>query len=218
MLLGNIICNNRCDRGCKGGSTMRLERLNDDKIRIFLTFDDLTERGIEKDDMWRDIPKVHELFNDMMDEAYTEFGFDISGPVAVEVFALPAQGMVVIVSRGKGEPRSNDDNDEDEDLYELEVTIEESDQIIYSFTELEFLIQISKRLSTFFSHKNTSFYYKNKYYLVLDSEELEEIELQKIIANMSEFGEASTITLEMLQEYGKLIVEHDAIQTFSKYF
>lgn len=49
---------------------MRVERLSRDKIRFFLSMDDLMERGIEKEDMWRDIPKVHELFNDMMDQAY----------------------------------------------------------------------------------------------------------------------------------------------------
>ncbi|MCG0314054.1 MAG: adaptor protein MecA, partial [Calditerricola sp.] len=34
---------------------MRIERLSPDKIRFFLTFDDLTERGIAKEDIWRDI-------------------------------------------------------------------------------------------------------------------------------------------------------------------
>ncbi len=80
---------------------MKMERLSQDKIRIFLTFDDLTERGIHKDDMWREIPKVHELFSEMMDQAYMELGFDATGPLAVEVLAMPAQGMMVIVTRGK---------------------------------------------------------------------------------------------------------------------
>lgn len=79
---------------------MRIERLSQDKIRIFLTFDDLSERGIQKEDMWQEVPKVHDLFTEMMDQAYSELGFDATGPLAVEVFALPAQGMVVIVTRG----------------------------------------------------------------------------------------------------------------------
>jgi adapter protein MecA 1/2 len=45
---------------------MRLERLNYDKIKIFLTFDDLSEREITKEEMWLDIPKVHQLFRDMI--------------------------------------------------------------------------------------------------------------------------------------------------------
>ena len=73
---------------------MRIERLTSDKVRFFLTFDDLMERNIDKDDLWKDLPKVHELFNDMMEQAYYEVGFEVNGPVAVEVFALPTQGMM----------------------------------------------------------------------------------------------------------------------------
>ncbi|MED2244001.1 adaptor protein MecA, partial [Bacillus thuringiensis] len=35
---------------------MRLERLNYNKIKIFLTFDDLSERGLTKEDLWRNAP------------------------------------------------------------------------------------------------------------------------------------------------------------------
>src|SRR5690554_2877561 len=109
---------------------MRIERLSPDKIRIFLTFDDLVERGIQKDDIWREIPRVHELFSEMMDQAYSELGFDASGPLAVEVFALPVQGMVIIVTRGNmshQQLRSDIDADvydSDEEVYEMEVTLE----------------------------------------------------------------------------------------------
>ncbi len=48
---------------------MRLERLNYNKIKIFLTFDDLSERGLTKEDLWRNAPKVQQLFRDMMQEA-----------------------------------------------------------------------------------------------------------------------------------------------------
>lgn len=78
---------------------MRLERLNYNKIKIFLTFDDLSERGLTKEDLWRNAPKVQQLFRDMMQEANTELGFEADGPIAVEVFSLQAQGMVVIVTK-----------------------------------------------------------------------------------------------------------------------
>lgn len=45
----------------KEDPVMRIERLSQDKIRIFLTFDDLSERGIQKEDMWQEVPKVHDL-------------------------------------------------------------------------------------------------------------------------------------------------------------
>lgn len=80
---------------------MRLERLNYNKIKIFLTLDDLTDRGLTKEDLWKDSFKVQQLFKDMMNEANTELGFEANGPIAVEVYSLQAQGMVIIVTKIK---------------------------------------------------------------------------------------------------------------------
>lgn len=123
---------------------MRIERLSQDKIRIFLTFDDLSERGIQKEDMWQEVPKVHDLFTEMMDQAYSELGFDATGPLAVEVFALPAQGMVVIVTRGKYDHHQYGASGEEElpeEIYEMEVTLEQSDSIVYAFRDFEVLVE-----------------------------------------------------------------------------
>lgn len=204
---------------------MRVERLSQDKIRIFLTFDDLSERGIEKEDMWRDIPKVHELFNEMMDQAYSEVGFEVNGPVAVEVFALPAQGMVVIVSQGKSfhsnaHNDSNDSNydDGDEEVYELEVTLEESDFIVYRFLDFEHLIHASKAINSMLIEGGTLYHYKDKYYLYLDPLDMEEKKYQVLIALLSEYGEASTLTPYVLDEYGKKVIESDAVKVLCQHF
>lgn len=196
---------------------MRVERLGQDKIRIFLTFDDLTERGIEKEDMWRDIPKVHELFNDMMEQAYHELGFEVSGPVAVEVFALPAQGMVVIVTRGK--TSSTSDNDEfDDEIYEMEVTLEESDLIIYAFREFEHMVEAAHRIDALLTNGGTCYFYQGKYFLVLEDVDLDQDQYQRLIAILSEYGEATPTTVYVLEEYGKVVFDADAVKEICKYF
>lgn len=198
---------------------MRVERLSQDKIRIFLTFDDLHERGIEKEDIWRDIPKVHDLFNDMMEQAYTELGFEVMGPVAVEVFALPAQGMVVIVTRGRNQSASDDDVDYDEDIYEMEVTLEESEDIIYYFHDFEHLLEACHRIHGTLTEGGSVYKYNNRYYFVLDEIEMENQQLYHgLIAVLSEYGEASTVTKYVLAEYGKPVVEKDAVKILCQYF
>jgi adapter protein MecA 1/2 len=77
--------------------------LNYNKIKIFLTIDDLMDRGLTKEDLWKDSLKVHQLFREMMDEASEELGFEASGPIAVEVYSLQAQGMVIIVTKNHEE-------------------------------------------------------------------------------------------------------------------
>jgi adapter protein MecA 1/2 len=200
---------------------MKIERLSTDKIRIFLTFDDLTERGIQKEDMWREIPKVHELFSEMMEQAYSEIGFDASGPLAVEVFALPAQGMVVIVTRGKmNGTTSSDQLEDDEDIYEMEVTLEESELISYAFSDFEDLLRMSKVILPMLPEGGTLFSYKNKYILQVEPSEWDEKDgrYQAIIAVMSEFGEATSVTRAVLEEYGKTVIAEDAVRILCSHF
>ncbi|QGQ96910.1 genetic competence negative regulator [Paenibacillus psychroresistens] len=202
---------------------MKIERLTPDKIRIFLTFDDLTERGIQKEDMWREVPKVHELFSEMMEQAYSELGFDASGPLAVEVFALPAQGMVVIVTKSRMNSSHNQnhtDEEDDEDVYEMEVTLEESDLISYAFHDFEDLLSMAKVINPLLVDGGILFSYKNKWILQLEPVDMEEKEsrYQALIAVLSEYGEATSVTRAVLEEYGKIIIADDAVKVLCSYF
>ncbi|ANY68833.1 genetic competence negative regulator [Paenibacillus algorifonticola] len=202
---------------------MKIERLSQDKIKIFLTFDDLLERGIQKDDMWREIPKVHELFSEMMDQAYSELGFDASGPLAVEVFALPAQGMVVIVTRGKmngsSEERTSDDDDADDEIYEMEVTLEQSDIVMYSFRDFEDVIQVCRQLQAAALTEDGRLYaYNNKYILALEPALIETSRHNAVIALLAEYGEATSVTYAMLEEYGKVIMPSEAVKEICTHF
>lgn len=197
---------------------MRMERLSQDKIRIFLTFDDLTERGIQKEDMWREIPKVHELFSEMMDQAYNELGFDASGPLAVEVFAMPAQGMVVIVTRGKIERETESAADDEEEIYELEVTLEQSEAIIYRFRDIEDAIGAAKTLAGRVTTEGRMYHYQNQWVLCFDPAGLESTGYHALIAVLAEYGEATTITPAVLEEYGKVVIGSQAVQVLAEHF
>lgn len=202
---------------------MKIERLSQDKIRIFLTFDDLLERGIQKDDMWREIPRVHELFSEMMDQAYNELGFDASGPLAVEVFQLPAQGMVVIVTRGKmnvhDAGHTSDEDEADEDIYEMEVTLEHSDIVMYSFRDIEDVISVSKQLQLSGLTEDGRLYsYNGKWILALEPALIDSSKHNAVIALLAEYGEATSVTYAMLEEYGKVVIAESAIREICHHF
>lgn len=201
---------------------MRIERLGQDKIRIFLTFDDLSERGIQKEDMWQEIPKVHDLFTEMMDQAYNEVGFDATGPLAVEVFALPAQGMVVIVTRGKFDHNygvgSHYEDELPDEVYEMEVTLEESDTILYSFDDFEVLIEVAHVLRPMLNNAGRLYKYSGKWILQLEPDDLKEGKHSAAIAVLAEFGEATSVTSAMLEEYGQCIMANDAINVICGHF
>lgn len=200
---------------------MKIERLSSDKIRIFLTFDDLSERGIQKEDMWQEIPKVHELFTEMMDQAYNELGFDATGPLAVEVFALPAQGMVVIVTRGKYDHHQYSQLGEDElpeEVYEMEVTLEQSDSIVYAFNDFEVLIEAAHVLQRHITEAGRLYHYRDKWVLYMDPEEIDANQLPSLIAVLAEFGEAASYTEAVLDEYGKVVIAENAVDVICTHF
>lgn len=193
---------------------MRLERLNYNKIKIFLTFDDLLDRGLTKEDLWHDSIKVHQLFRDMIDEASDELGFEANGPIVVEVFSLQAQGMVVIVTKDQH------DNDLDEefadDYIEMQVTLDESDDIFYEFQDFEDCIQLSKRLWALDIDGGKLYSFNSRFYLLFEEEM--ETSTDDLIAILAEFGNSATITKYRVHEYGKLLFESGAVEQIYKYF
>ncbi|MFD1358016.1 genetic competence negative regulator [Fictibacillus halophilus] len=195
---------------------MRVERLTYNKIKIFLTFDDLNERGISKEEIWQDIPKVHQLFRDMMTEADDEVGFKADGPIAVEVFSLPAQGMVVIVTKGINEYDLEEEYDED--YIEMQVTLDENDEIFYEFSSFEDVIRLANRLHSLEINGGRLFSFNNHFYLKFEEEEVKPLDLDLFIAVLAEFGSSSTITSYRVIEYGKELMKTEAVKELHRYF
>lgn len=194
---------------------MRLERLNYNKIKIFLTFDDLLERGLTKEDLWQNAPKVQQLFRDMMHEANKELGFEADGPIAVEVFSLQAQGMVVIVTKEHQELGL--DEDFSDDFIEMQVTLDESEDILYEFASFEDVISLAERLYPLGVENGKLYSFQNHFYLLLE-ESATSLSHENLIAILAEFGNSATITIYRLMEYGKELMEERALAQLHHYF
>ncbi|AST92278.1 genetic competence negative regulator [Sutcliffiella cohnii] len=193
---------------------MRLERINQNKIKIFLTLDDLTDRGLTKEDMRHDTHKVHQLFRDMIDEASEELGFHVSGSLAVEVYSLQAQGMVIIVTANE----EMEDEEFNDDYIEMQVTVDETIEILYEFQTVEDIIQLAKRIYPLKIVDGAFYNYNNLYYLLLNQEHVSHVDMDTVIAVLSEYGEPSMITIHRIQEYGKEIMGSNALSQLNKYF
>src|SRR5690625_5053026 len=144
---------------------MRIERVSANQITIFLTFDDLVERGFTKDDIWHDASNVQSLFSDMMYEASSELGFELEGMLLIQVHLMQAQGMHIIVTQKY-------EDIEDDDYIEMKVTLDESNELIFSFDEFEDIIQVSSYLTSLSIHGGQVFHFNNCYYMLLDDSDL----------------------------------------------
>jgi adapter protein MecA 1/2 len=194
---------------------MRLERLTVNKIKIFLTSDDLMERGLSKDDIWKDSIKWHQLFHDMLEEASVEFDVEIQGSVAVEIFSLQAQGMIMIITVDE-----NIEDEEEEVLFdgfvEMQVRVEGCENLLYQFESIEDIIDLSHTLTLLKVSGGSLYSYNDRYYLLMNN--IDSSIVEKIAAFLSEYGNPSILSTHLLAEYGNQIIENNAVETIRKYF
>ncbi|UYZ20599.1 genetic competence negative regulator [Mesobacillus jeotgali] len=192
---------------------MRLERLTNNKIKIFLTIDDLSDRGLTKEDIWKDSLKWHQLFHDMLEEASEEFDLDIIGSVAVEIFSLHAQGMVMIVTMIE---QDEDEEQFDDGIIEMQVTLEGSEDILFEFENIEDVIQLAKRLLDAGIIGGSLHFMNDHYYLLMNG--ILPNEADKTVSIMAEYGVPSILSIHRLLEYGNEIMEERAVENLVHYF
>ncbi|WP_462412058.1 adaptor protein MecA [Neobacillus sp. Marseille-QA0830] len=192
---------------------MRLERLAINKIKIFLTSDDLFERGLSNEEVWNDSGKWNQLFHDMVEEASVEFDVEIRGPVAVEIFSLHAQGIIMIITVSNAK---EDEEIIDDGFIEMQVMVGGYQDLLYVFEEFEDLIGLSKRLYPLNVLGGSVYGMSNRYYLLMD--QIDQSKTEAAAALLSEYGNASIKSPYILEEYGRKIIGKHAIETIVKYF
>lgn len=196
---------------------MRVERLSVNKIKVFVTYDDLKERNLTKEDMWHDVPKLHGLFLDLIDEANEEVGFEVEGPLAVELYSMPAQGVVIIVTTQPFDS-IHEDEEFDDDYVDMQLTLDERNHIFYEFQSFEDVISLSSRLKVLNIKSGTLYSYDGLFYLYFDWIDISMNSADNFISILSEFGSASTTTVFKAMEYGKVLIEREAIAVIAEHF
>ncbi|GAB4073557.1 genetic competence negative regulator [Barrientosiimonas marina] len=185
---------------------MRIERVSNNQFTIFLTFDDLSDRGFTRDDLWHDAGNVKSLFTDMMHEASTELGFELEGVLLIQVHLMQAQGMHVVVTQ-KGSSSGWDD-----DFVEMKVMLDESKELIFVFHDFEAVIQVAAYLEPLNINGGQIYHMNNAYYMLLHEKDLQHNNRENVIAIMSEFSSPSIATSYRLKEYGDPIMASSAVE------
>lgn len=192
---------------------MRIERLSTDQFKIFLTFDDLIERGFTREDLWHDASNVRSLFSDMMYEASSELGIELEGMLLVQVHLMQAQGMHIFVTQ------QYEDITVDDDYIEMKVTLDESKELIFSFMDFEDIVSVISYLDPMGLEEDVHLYYmEDRYYMILENIEQVKFHKEDIIGVMSEYAHPSIVTSHRIEEYGKLIMKDNTIQQIKRFF
>ena len=100
---------------------------------------------------------------------------------------------------------------EEEDMAPLEV--------VFKFQSFDDFLELAKRMFLE-SGVSSLYYYDNQYYLavVYFIDEMTETNIDNEILKALEFSEESDIAVEILGEYGKLVIQDNALESARHYF
>jgi adapter protein MecA 1/2 len=198
---------------------MKIEKLNEKQIKIFLNHNDLEERNIKISELAYGSEKAQTLFKDMMEKANEECGFYVdTNRFIIEAIPSSSDSIVLIITKLS----------EDEDLLdrlgayrnikksEILPQPEHSDICVYAFNTLDIISEVSKILISTYTGENALFKYKNIYYLVLDTSSSQNI--NTITAILNEYGEkknASSLSKYFFIEHAETIIKDNAILVLS---
>ena len=176
---------------------MKIEKINDNKIRCTLTSADLAERNLKLSELAYGTEKARSLFQDMMLEANQQFGFNVdNAPLMVEAVPVAPDSIVLMITRV-------------EDPQDLVRT--------FHFSTLDDVISSAKALNQYFTGSNSL--YKNRadanYQLVLHQSGCKPEEFNKVCNILSEYGRQESFSLAaevFLLEHGNAMVKENALQ------
>lgn len=205
---------------------MRFEKLNEDKIRITLSHEDLIKKNIDFHSFMSNSIDSQDLFFDMLKEAEKEIGFVTKDYlIRIEALAMACGDFILTVTRTLPDKTKNNIRKKVH-IKRKNVKLDSS-QFIYYFANFEDYCSFAQffNKSGFKSSnlaKNILLYeYKNGYYLSINGINLEYPNLKKLFSCITEFAtfvNHSEVFASKLSESGKLIMKHNAIKTGIKYF
>lgn len=79
---------------------MKIEKINENKIRCILTRDDLENRHIKLSEIAYGSEKARSLFRDMMEQASHQFGFEADNiPLMIEAIPMPNECIILDITK-----------------------------------------------------------------------------------------------------------------------
>ena len=205
---------------------MRIEKLNDNKIRIFLNTEDLKEKNIDIHDLMSSSIESQDLFIDMLNMAETQVGFKTRNyKLIIEALASSDGNFVFTITRVKPEvsnkpatkpklKRQSFTPNKLLSIYQFQ-TFDEFCEFCNYLTSSPFDKYIDKLKSS------SLVLYKDSYYLILHNLKFNFKDLRSFSYVVSEFAthlKNEDLLENKLKEYGKVIINKNAINTCLKFF
>ena len=205
---------------------MKIEKLTDNKIRIIIDLDELSEKNIDINSLSKNNENAHTLFQAILNEAEKQVGFKVQNcKLLVEAFSTTDGYVIFTLTKYKNDSSSNSSK---KVRYKRKSLSTSYKNAIYKFSNFDEFCNFctycnSCKLSDLKGFaKNISLYeYKDFYYLIFTNINIEYKYTNFFYTSISEFSNLisnSMILKSKLIEHGNVIFKTNAIGNGIKYF
>lgn len=205
---------------------MKVEKIHDKKISVFVTILDLKERNIDIFEFYPQSSKVQALFLDILEEAYLQQGFETeNSQLFIETKPIPSHGLYISVTKFDNEEELEEDYSSGYIIHKVEELFFNSTQknvrheLVFSYPSIESIEPCVKFLSSY-CFENTSLYQLGEKYILtlVLSNVYNQRTYSKITAFLTEYGIQEFFSIAYVDEHGKTLLGNKAIEGLKKYF
>lgn len=200
---------------------MKFEKINDDKIRITLTSQDLQDKSIDFHTFMANPIESQELFLDMLDEAEAKVGFDVKDyNLRIEAVAMLDESFILTITRVNA-PRVATPKVKKKFTVRKKKTDINSSHAVYCFNTFDDYYNFLEAIHTCSSSihniaKSAVLYkYRNSYYLVLSNINLNnpnKLIFYSYITEFARYTNNSNLFVCKLKEVGNVVIKNNALK------
>ena len=207
---------------------MKFEKLNENKIRIIVSTQDLIEKHIDFHSFMSSSLESQDIFLDILDKAEKEIGFVTKNyKVRIEAFAMNNEDFILTVTRitEKDEIELSKHNKLKIKKKKIATSVKQS---VYRFSCFDDFVSFALAIKNSCIKNITNscksiilYTYKDNFYLVFSNINSEYKYHQKLFSLITEFGtyvNNSELFESKLSECGNIYLKNNAIKLCQKYF
>lgn len=200
---------------------MKFNLVNDDKLQIIISKEDMAKRDLNKWDLAPHNPEAQKLFFEILEEAREACGFEVgqNAQLMIEAYPMTGESLLITVTKlhagrsrlpfdidmeGLGQALMEELMQQAEDIPELSV-----EEGVYRFATLEDLIEAAHLMQGAYDGDSQCIRYDQVYYLILLEKEWLSDRGSSVLR---EFGDDIRISAAFFQEHGQMVMEKHALE------
>lgn len=191
---------------------MKIEKVNENKIKITFNIDDLAEKNIDLYSFMHNTPETQDLFWDILNEAEKECGFNVDNAmIYVEATTSGGGNFVLTVTKTNEKPAINHLKKKNVKLKRKNTSLP-LEEAIYEFENFDDICELVKGWDMTNLPNNILYSMNDKYYLKTTTmPSIHVLEYASICLPYQ-------VTEAKLQEYGSIVIAQNALQTVQHFF